>query len=321
LKKIIIGIHGLGNQPPKDLLEKWWKDSIEEGLEKIGCKNQKYNFELVYWANAIYKKPLDINEENKDSEYYLAEKYHPASDNKPKNERKLKTKARNYIKKQLDNFLFNEKLHINFPSFTDLLIKHFFKDMKLYFTQNCVEANKTDCLAKDVIRLKLLDKLQKHKNDEVLLICHSMGSIVAYDVLLRHENEINIDTLISEGSPIAVPYIFGQIKYALGHEPYNDSKLTTPNNIKKAWYNLFDQNDKLAQYSILNELFEPNIYNIVPNSEMVKNDYENDGLENPHKIYGYLRTEKNAHLLDEFLCRGKNKVVLWITKKIRKIFN
>jgi len=320
MSKIIIGIHGLGNQPPKDLLEEWWIASINEGLARIGCKGAKYNFELVYWADTLHSQPLNIDETDKDSELYLSERYCPTKDKREIVEKDFKTKTINYLKKQLDNFLFNEKLHLNFPSFTDLLIKHFFKDLNIYFTQNCVEENKCDCLAKDVIREKLHEVFNKYKKDEILLITHSMGSIISYDVLLRNQNEYEIDTFISEGSPIAVPFIYGQIKHSIAGDPYNDSKLPTPDNIKRAWHNLYDPEDKLAQYSVLQDFFEPNMYNVSPTSEIVKNDYEDNGIENPHKIYGYLRSERNAELIDEFLCRGKNKVVVWITKKFKGLF-
>lgn len=319
MSKIIIGIHGLGNQPAKELLKQWWISSIDEGLEKIGIKGKKYNFELVYWADALHTKPLDINITNEEDELYLQERYHPAKDNHEKTEKPLKEKALNYIKKQLDNFLFNEKLHLNFPSFTDILVKHFFKDMKIYFTQICSEENKADCLAKDVIREKLKDVLLKYKNDKIMIIAHSMGSIITYDVLLRNK-EIKTDYLISEGSPIAVPYIFGQMKYSLEDILPNIEKLPTPDNITKAWYNLYDTEDKLAQYSILPELFEPNKLNISPISEAVKNDYENEGVENPHKIYGYLRSKRNAQLINEFLTKDKNKIILWFQDKIGKYF-
>ena len=255
------------------------------------------------------------------AEFYLLEKYYPAKDNKPREEKDFKTKTLNYLKKQLDNFLFSETLHINFPSFTDLLIKHFFKDLDMYFTQYCVENNMSDCLAKDVIRKKLADVLKAHKNDDIMLICHSMGSIIAYDVLLRNQNEFRIDTFISEGSPIAVPFIYGQIKHGISGEPYNDTKLPTPDSIRNAWINLFDPDDKLAQYSELDKFFETNKLNVLPYSESVTNDYENEGIKNPHKIYGYLRCEENAKLIDEFLCRGKNKYMVWFSKKVKKIAN
>ncbi|HED08794.1 MAG TPA: hypothetical protein ENI57_11800 [Ignavibacteria bacterium] len=321
MSKIILGIHGLGNQPPKDLLEEWWIASINEGLARIGCKGTKYNFELVYWADALHSQPLNIDETDKDNELYLSERYYPAKNKKEIIDKNFKTKTINYLKKQLDGFLFNEKLHINFPSFTDLLIRHFFKDLNIYFTQKCVEENKCDCLAKEVIREKLQEVFNKYKKDEIMLIAHSMGSIITYDVLLRNHNEYEIDTFISGGSPIAVPFIYGQIKHSITGDPYNDSKLPTPDNIKKAWYNLYDPEDKLAQYSVLQDFFEPNKYNVFPTSKIIKNDYEDNGIENPHKIYGYLRSEINAELIDEFLNRGKNKVAVWITKKFKGLFS
>jgi len=311
----------LGNQPPKDLLEEWWIASINEGLARIGCKGTKYNFELVYWADALHAQPLNIDETDKDNELYLSERYYPAKNKKEIIDKNFKTKTINYLKKQLDGFLFNEKLHINFPSFTDLLIRHFFKDLNIYFTQKCVEENKCDCLAKEVIREKLQEVFNKHKKNEIMLIAHSMGSIIAYDVLLRNHSEYEIDTFISGGSPIAVPFIYGQIKHSITGDPYNDSKLPTPDNIKKAWYNLYDPEDKLAQYSVLQDFFEPNKYNVFPTSKVIKNDYEDNGIENPHKIYGYLRSEINAELIDEFLNRGKNKVAVWITKKFKGLFS
>jgi len=34
MDKIIIGIHGIGNKPPEDILRNWWLDSILEGAKK-----------------------------------------------------------------------------------------------------------------------------------------------------------------------------------------------------------------------------------------------------------------------------------------------
>ncbi len=39
-----------------------------------------------------------------------------------------------------------------------------------------------------------------------------MGTIVAYEVLIKVEKEINIDTLITIGSPLGVPFIFEKLK-------------------------------------------------------------------------------------------------------------
>ena len=61
MDKIIIGIHGLGNKPPKDLFDNWWQQSIAEGLKRIGRPRHDFNFELVYWADSLHPVPLNPN--------------------------------------------------------------------------------------------------------------------------------------------------------------------------------------------------------------------------------------------------------------------
>jgi len=48
MANIIIGIHGLGNKPPKPLLEHWWKLAMIEGLKTN-------NFNPALLRRKIYK--------------------------------------------------------------------------------------------------------------------------------------------------------------------------------------------------------------------------------------------------------------------------
>jgi len=59
MRKVIIGIHGLGNKPPKYLLQRWWKDAMIEGLNSSDIQQSLPKFELVYWADILYEKPLN----------------------------------------------------------------------------------------------------------------------------------------------------------------------------------------------------------------------------------------------------------------------
>jgi hypothetical protein len=315
MDKIIIGIHGLGNKPPKYLIEEWWRLSIYEGLKKIKSHYAEFDFELVYWADSLHPDPLNPYENDEDNELFLSEKYEPASKIKKVKSNGIKENFINYFKKQRDKLLFNETLHVKFPSLTDLIIKHFFKDLDIYLTKQCVEENKSDCLAQDFIRDKLVDKLQKHKGKEILLIAHSMGTIVAYEVLIKVEKEINIDTLITIGSPLGVPFIFEKLKNDKSLMPGEKSKLKTPDNILFEWNNLADLDDKIARSADMSKLFKSNLHNVAPVMEVVENDYESEGIENPHKSFGYLRTPEVAYIIDEFLSRGRNKFILWIRSK------
>ncbi len=321
MDKIIIGIHGLGNKPPKDLLEKWWQQSIAEGLGKIGYPGKNFNFELVYWADSLHPIPLNPDETDKSSDLYLSERYVPAAKRKMNTPNGIKEKFINFFTRQRDKILFNETMHEKFPSFTDLIIKYFFKDLDIYLTQKCVEKDKCECLAKDIIREKITDALKKHKHKDILLIAHSMGSIVSYDVLIQSENDIKIASLITIGSPLGVPFIFDKLKNELSIARGDDNKLRTPENIFTGWENMVDAEDKVALSTDLQKLFAPNSHNVAPTMELVNNDYQSEGIENPHKSFGYLRTPELAQIVDDFICRGRNKIMVWITRKYDQIRN
>lgn len=319
MDKIIIGIHGLGNKPPKDLLQKWWQQSIAEGLKYIGRPGRKFKFDLVYWADSLHPVPLNPDETDEDSDLYLSERYVPADNGNMNKPNGIKEKFINFFQRQRNKILFNKNMHVKFPSFTDLIIKHFFKDLDIYFTQKCVDENKSDYLAKDIIRDRFTDVLKQHEREDILLIAHSMGTIVTYDALIQSENEIEIDSLITIGSPLGVPFIFDKLRNDLSAVPEDKEKLRTPENIITGWENLADTDDKVAQSADLRKLFSPNSHNVSPTMILVDNDYQYEGIENPHKSYGYLRTPEIAYIIDDFLYRGKNKFIVWITRKFDKI--
>jgi len=75
MAKVIIGIHGLGNKPPKETLERWWMNSMQEGLIKLGKPLELPKFEMVHWADVLYKNPLDEKILEKDHLLFLDEKY------------------------------------------------------------------------------------------------------------------------------------------------------------------------------------------------------------------------------------------------------
>jgi len=85
MAKIIIGIHGLGNKPPQEILYSWWEKSIQEGLSSAGIKRKLCPFELVYWAGHIYPEPLQPAEKNPESQKYITDPYIPRMSVKERN--------------------------------------------------------------------------------------------------------------------------------------------------------------------------------------------------------------------------------------------
>ncbi len=80
------------------------------------------------------------------------------------------------------------------------------------------------------------------KSKDVVVIAHSLGSVIAFDYLFKFRKfflppELNVRAFITLGSPI--PLFIS----AMGHV---ESELTLPPNIK-AWYNILDHNDGIAR--------------------------------------------------------------------------
>ena len=66
-----------------------------EGLARQGISVDLPRFELVYWADLLYDKPLDEKIENKDDPFFLDERYVPGlADFKPE-ENSRRQKVRN----------------------------------------------------------------------------------------------------------------------------------------------------------------------------------------------------------------------------------
>ncbi len=59
MSKIVIGVHGLSNKPPADILyDDGWVKAIQEGLLKNqGVADKSFEFEGVYWAKLNYPEP------------------------------------------------------------------------------------------------------------------------------------------------------------------------------------------------------------------------------------------------------------------------
>lgn len=106
---------------------------------------------------------------------------------------------------------------------------------------------------REVVKASLRGPLQAH--EPILLIGHSMGSIIAYDALweLWHEEGITgrVDLFLTLGSPLGMRFVQRRL---LGHEP--DGQRTYPGNIRR-WVNVAAEGDLTALDPILCDDFRP----------------------------------------------------------------
>lgn len=126
----------------------------------------------------------------------------------------------------------------------------------------------------------------------ILLIAHSMGSVIAYDALWEMtqnaRDHLRIDRLLSLGSPLGQNYLQKRI---FGHE--RSGKARYPDNIRR-WTNLSAVGELTAIDRVLkndfSEMIELGLVESIEDGD-VYNFFKLDGQLNVHAEYGYLVNE------------------------------
>jgi hypothetical protein len=312
MANVIIGIHGLGNKPPKHQLEHWWKLAMEEGLENNNYKVALPKFEMVYWADILCDKPLSEDEKNPESPYFMDETYTKATKNTAPENHNIRKKFVDFMRKQLNKIFLNEDLTLNYSFITDTLVDRYFKELEMYYSEiNIGEGRKV----RDLIRERLYAVLKKYKRNDIMLISHSMGSIIAFDVLTFLSPHIRINTFVTIGSPLGLPVVIGKIAAEQKRKHNNENHMITPPGIVKNWFNFSDILDKVAFNYALADDFAANNSGIKPVDFLVENNYKMNGEHNPHKSYGYLRTPEFSKVLNEFILAEKLNLKTKIMKE------
>ena len=131
-----------------------------------------------------------------------------------------------------------------------------------------------------------------------MLIAHSMGSIIAYDVLRdlgRSDPEFTVEQFVTIGSPLGLEPV-----KARAHIEGIASEV--PRVVSEKWVNYADPADVVAVETNLRGDFGPNGRGVQVEDHLVSTDYMAlDRERKPHKSYGYLRTPELSEQIREFL--------------------
>lgn len=315
MAKVIIAIHGLGNKPSKRVLQKWWKESMLEGLKNSDHNFKFPKFEFIYWADLLYENPLDESLKDENHPLFLKEKYVPGKEVITGLKHPIRKKILDWFDEAADKIFLNDDLTVNYSFISNTIIHKYFKDLEAYYHNNKVELNGATFLVRDQIRNRAVEVLKKHEDDDIFLIAHSMGSIIAFDVLTFNLPNLQINTFATIGSPLGIPFVRSKIAQEKKLILNDSHKLKTPQGVKK-WYNFSDLEDDVAiSYSLKND-FDENENGVRAVDFIVNNNYEMDNEKNPHKSYGYLRTPEFSNALLEFMEQRKRR----FGKKIKKFF-
>ena len=309
MAKVIIGIHGLANKSSYRNLRKWWKQSILEGIGNVATD---IPFDLVYWSNYLYKHPLhavhrfDFDSLFNDEPYIPAE---PGARKRYHDSRFDKVRARFQA---LVGFTIEHLGEVvNLEKTGDALLARKLKDLHFYNDpdRRLLDFDGKEKPAKEVLQGALIQFLEKHRNKEIMLVAHSMGTIISYDVLrnLGRDpcwSDFEVPYFLTMGSPLGLNQVKTKIESERSYEKKRRKRTRTPSIVSHRWINVSDRIDPGAVDSHLRDDYSENARGIRVEDDLVANDYVGlDGKHNFHKSYGYLRTPEVADVIKEFLNR------------------
>jgi hypothetical protein len=280
---VVIGIHGLLNKPPAAQLEEWWKQAIDEGLHRNANTSPEYVFELAYWADVRNTEPVALAE--LDEPYTAA----PADISLPKYDNGPLDSVRAFLQKWGGRTLDKEKELFGLGTNVENLIGIKLADLDEYYQDQRIRR---------AMRDRLVAVLRQHEGSTIVLVAHSMGSVIAYDVLreLGDDSELQIEHLITIGSPLGLPIVAKKIR-----QEFNKNQ--TPAIVRR-WTNVSDPGDKVALDCRLADEYDRNAAKIGVEDVFIVNGYRSPvGDANNHKSYGYLRAPEFTALLKDALVR------------------
>ncbi len=150
-------------------------------------------------------------------------------------------------------------------------------------------------------KLKIIIRAAKANGHPVLLIAHSMGSVIAYDSLWQLSREeghdARVDLLLTTGSPLGQNIVQ---RHLLGVDKPGEARY--PSNIDN-WINIAAIGELTAVDRTLKNDFARMIkFGLVPDIDdrEVFNYYHMDGSLNVHVEYGYLINEVTARIISEW---------------------
>lgn len=321
MDRVIIGIHGLNNKPPAHVLKNWWMLSLHDGLSAIGLPVFPLNFELLYWADLLYPKPLDVTLTNEKDNLFIT---HPYKKVAPPLYSKIslrKQRRLERIEKIEDELFQNDRVLKSFEDISDFFIRLKFSDLDNYLNNNTGYGEAADRPVRDVILERLADLLLKHRRKKIMILAHSMGTLIAYDLLIQPDSPFHVDTFITLGSPLAQPTLMDKFS---AKNPVLE-KMQTPEGIDK-WINIADLDDIIALDPTLSDDYAPSSRGVLPEDIFVENRYTWEGSKNAHAIYGYLQTPAVARRVFDFKVKNRSKfyrnylnIEAWAYSKILKV--
>lgn len=318
MSKVVIGIHGLGNKPAKDVLENWWILSMKEGLKGIGKRQTLPKFEMVYWADLFYDAPLDERIGDSKDPCYLDEPYRVAPKSLRHETNPTRLKVIDFIGQKINRLFLTPSFNLKYSFITDSITEKYFHELGEYFKVTDENSETESSNVRQQIVKRVIDTINKYTGDDIFIVAHSMGSIIAYDVLAHALPSANIKVLATIGSPLGMPNVLGELAEIKRRMGVAEITMNTPDSVKFSWCNFSDIDDKVAFNYKLSDDYGENTLGLKPVDFQIFNNYVINGERNPHKSFGYLRAPEFANVLAQFV-ESKQSISQWFRSNLLRI--
>jgi hypothetical protein len=253
-------IHGIANKPPEDRLRASWERALAAG-DGINLGAEGVTTSMVYWADVMYGAPM--GEAGFESLEAAGREFERTEDidlsfiadaEGAEAEFVNSLKARLNFEAEVDEDEAPpvgeagvEYERIPLPGWLKKrIMQAFLRDVHHYLfnASNSPRSGET-YLVQDEIRGRVTDKLSlgaEAAGDEPhVIVAHSMGTVMAYDCLKRHDPVPRVDGLVTLGSPLGLD----EIQDAFAPEWSRDDGFPS-RKLVGSWYNVFDRLDPVA---------------------------------------------------------------------------
>ena len=153
---------------------------------------------------------------------------------------------------------------------------------------------------------------QGDKEGKVIVVAHSMGSVVAWDIIAHDKRCPEVNGLVTLGSPLALDFVLRGLKKANG-SAYRE---LFPGNLSGDWYNFIAHYDLVGQFDIdfvsnfgKGALGQKIYSREIDNPELMSGQGPWQRLQSAHTVTGYLRHAEVADALTKLSQRDINSPI------------
>lgn len=295
---VIIYVPGLLPKPAAEVHRDALLRCLLAGLQQVDTdlavqlESNTDSFEIIPWTYDFYGEHRDFALDAASVEALVAQGAVTKRDQEEASS--LRRRLARWV------FLLGDRLPFLIPHIATERMELHLRDLKRYVQNRSEIAEHT----RQILKMSL--RQARDAGRPILLMAHSMGSVIAYESLWQmsraNREPMQIDLLLTMGSPLGQNYIQKRLKGsdAIGNVRY-------PDNIS-SWVNLSAVGDLTAIKPELRSSFRGMLQGGLLadiDDRQIDNWFRLDGVLNTHSEYGYLANSETAAIVSKWWnCRS-----------------